>query len=106
MNTTTATNTRSKNGMAMRLRLEPAAAQKLRELPATVRAEVLTLLVNASLGKQGIEVASLAGYRQELKNLGLLINQSLRVSRGQTVNVVAVEQVVEVINRLTQRKQT
>jgi hypothetical protein len=106
MNTTTATNTRSKNGLAMRLRIEPAAAQKLRELPATVRAEVLTLLVNASLGKQGIELASLIGYRQELKNLGLLLNQSLRVSHGQTVNVATLQQVVEVISQLTQRKQT
>ena len=106
MNTTTATNTRSKNGLAMRLRIEPAAAQKLRELPATVRAEVLTLLVNATLGKQGVQVESLIGYRQELKNLGILINQSLRLSHGQTVNVATLQQVVEVISQLTQRKQT
>jgi len=103
MNTGT-TNSRSKNGMAIRLKIEPAAAQKLRELPATVRAEVLTLLVNATLGKQGIEVASLAGFRQELKNLGLLLNQSLRVSQGQVFNVEAVEKVVAVIQQLTQRK--
>jgi hypothetical protein len=65
---------------------------------------VLTLLVNATLGKQGIEVASLAGFRQELKNLGLLLNQSLRVSQGQVFNVEAVEKVVAVIQQLTQRK--
>jgi len=88
----------------MRLRIEPSAVQKLRELPPTVRAEVLTLLVNATLGTQGVDVASLVGYRQELRNLGILINQSLRLSHGQTVNVATLQQAVELLNQLTQRK--
>jgi len=104
MNTPTTPNTRSKNGQQIKLRLEPAVAQKLRELPPALRAEVVALIINASLGKQGVQVASLTGYRQELKNLGLLLNQSLRLSHGQAFDVVVVEQVVEVINQLTQRK--
>ena len=106
MNTTTAPNKPSKHGQQIKLRLEPAAAQKLRQLPASVRAEVLALLINAALGQQAIEIASLAGYRQELKNLGLLLNQSLRLSCGQTFDVAAVEKTVAVIQQLTTRKAT
>ena len=97
----TKTGRRGARGLPLRLRLAPAAAEPLRELPARVRAEVVALLVNAALA--GVPVERLVGFRQELKNLGLLINQSLRVSCGQSVNVEAVERVAGVISKLIQR---
>jgi len=88
-------------GQQVRLRLAPAAAEQLRPLPARVRAEVATLTLNAALA--GVPVTDLVGYRQQLVNLGNLINQSLRVSRGQSFDVVAVERAAEVISKLIQR---
>jgi hypothetical protein len=88
-------------GQQVRLRLGQAAAEQLRELPARVRSEVATLAINAALA--GVPVARLVGCRQELKNLGLLLNQSLRVSRGQSVNVEALAQAVGVVQKLSQR---
>ena len=88
-------------GQQVRLRLGQNAATQLRELPARVRSEVVTLTVNAALA--GVPVVQLVGYRQQLVNLGNLINQSLRVSRGQSVNVEAVKQAAEVIQKLIQR---
>lgn len=88
-------------GQQVRLRLGQAAAEQLRGLPARVRSEVATLAINAALA--GVPVARLVGYRQELKNLGLLINQSLRVSRGQSCDVEALAQAVGVVLKLTQR---
>jgi len=95
------TRRRGARGLPLRLRLAPAAAEPLRELPMRVRAEVVALLVNAALA--GVPLAQLVGYRQELKNLGLLLNQSLRVSRGVACDVEAVERAVEVISKLIQR---
>jgi NAD-dependent DNA ligase len=66
-----------------------------------VRSEVVTLTVNAALA--GVPVAQLVGYRQQLVNLGNLINQSLRASRGRVADVVAVERAADVISKLIQR---
>lgn len=66
-----------------------------------VRAEVVALLVNSALA--GVPVGQLVGYRQELKNLGLLLNQSLRVSRGVACDAVVVAKAAEVIQKLIQR---
>ena len=85
----------------VRLRLGQATAEQLRCLPHGVRAEVVTLVVNAALAR--VPVSQLVGYRQELKNLGLLLNQSLRSSRGKSVDVVALAKVVEVVNKLMMR---
>lgn len=95
------TATKRARGQQVRLRIAPAAAEQLQPLPARVRAEVVTLLINSALAHVPIE--RLAGFRQELKNLGLLLNQSLRVSRGQSCDVVAVKSAAEVINKLIQR---
>lgn len=92
---------RKARGQQVRLRLAQATAEQLRPLPARVRGEVVTMLVNAALA--GVPVERLVGYRQELKNLGLLVNQSLRVSRGQSCDVVAVERAAAVISKLIQR---
>lgn len=99
---TAATNTmRKAHGQQVRLRLSPTVALQLRDLPARARAEVIALVTNAALAK--VPIVQLVGYRQELKNLGLLLNQSLRVSSGRSVNVEAVARVGEVISRLIQR---
>jgi hypothetical protein len=105
MNQTTAqptTGRQKAHGQQVRLRLTPATADQLNGLPARIRAEVATMALNCALA--GIPVAEVVGYRRELKNLGLLLNQSLRISRGQSVNVEAVERVVDVIEKLTNRK--
>ena len=85
----------------VRLRLTPAVAQELHALPHQARAEAVAMLVNAGLA--GVSVVQLLGYRQELKNLGLLINQSLRLNRGQAVNVVALEKAMDIVNKLITR---
>ena len=85
----------------VRLRLGKATAEQLRQLPHAVRAEVVTLAVNAALA--GVAVPELVGYRQELRNLGTLINQSLKFSRGVLTNPVAVEKVVQLINQLVKQ---
>jgi hypothetical protein len=85
----------------VRLRLTPTVAGQLHALNHKARAEVVALIVNAALA--GIDVKQLLGARQELRNLGLLINQSLRVSRGTETNVVVLNQAVEVINNLTKK---
>lgn len=92
---------RGARGQQVRLRLAPATAEQLRPLPARVRAEVAAITLNAALA--GVPVVQLVGYRQELKNLGLLLNQSLRVSCGQSCDVAAVAAVVAVIKNLIQR---
>ena len=85
----------------VRLRLTPTLATQLHALPHRARAEAVALTLNASLA--GIDVARLLGYRQQLVNLGNLINQSLRVSRGQLVNLVALQQAMAVLKQLTQK---
>jgi len=97
----TVTTGRRARGQQVRLRLGQHAATQLRELPARVRSEVVTLTVNAALA--GVPVAQLVGYRQQLVNLGNLINQSLRASRGRVADVVAVERAADVISKLIQR---
>lgn len=94
-------NTRRKRGLQLRLRLSPALAQQLRPLPATVRGELATLTLQAALA--GVAVADLAGYRQQLADLALLIQQSLILSGGQLTNITAVEKATALLNQLSRR---
>ena len=85
----------------VRLRLTPAVATQLAELPHTTRAEVVALLVNAGLN--GIDATCLVGQRQELVNLGRLLNQSLRVIRGHAFDVASAYRAVAILNSLTEK---
>lgn len=85
----------------IRLRLTPSAAEQLAGLHYTVRAEIVALLVTTGL--MDVDPAQLVGARQELVNLGRLLNQSLRVACGTAFDVSVAQRAVSIINALTKR---
>jgi len=74
-------------------------ALELSQLPPRARGRAVSLLLQARMA--GVEVSELLAVHKNLVTVGHLLNRSLRVSRGQVANVVAVERCVELLKGLT-----
>jgi len=86
-----------KNSIQLRVRLPRSQAARWLALPPSIRAKAVALVM-ASAGN--IDLAELAAMRRELTNLGTLINQSLKLSHGSTVNEAALNKCVSLLSSL------
>lgn len=92
---------KSKASHQVRVRLPKGLAQKLSKLPPVVRGEVVGIMLNASAQK--IDLESLVGLRQELKNLSLNLTCTLRASAGKNFDEAACQKAIELLERLVKR---
>ena len=81
-----------------RPRLPNGLAAQLKALPPSVRGRTVAFIILAHIG--GMEVNKLIEAAKELRRLGVLINQSLRVSGGQNVDMEALNLAAKRINNL------
>ena len=68
----------------LRIRLSDNAARRLLTLPPRARSRAVSLLVTS--GIEGINLEALLLARRELASLGSLLNQSLRLSWGESAD--------------------
>jgi hypothetical protein len=87
-----------KNSRQLRIRLPKSQAAMWLALPPSVRSKAVAMVLGA-VGN--VNLAELASVRRELVNLGTLLNQSLRVSGGRSVDDDALKACVELLSRLT-----
>ncbi|HXT10725.1 MAG TPA: hypothetical protein VN873_04115 [Candidatus Angelobacter sp.] len=81
-----------------RARLPKGLAAQLQALPPGLRGRTMAFIVLAHVN--GLDVQKLIAAAGELRRLGVLVNQSLRVSGGRNVDAAALNQAVERINQL------
>jgi hypothetical protein len=81
-----------------RARLPNDLAGQLMALPPGLRGRTMALVVLAHV--QGLDLQKLVESASELRRLGVLLNQSLRVSRAQSVDGAALEQAAKKVNDL------
>jgi hypothetical protein len=81
-----------------RARLPNALAAQLTTLPPGLRGRTVALIVQAHV--TGLDVQKLVASASELRRLGVLINQSLRLSGGRGVDVVALQGAAKKVNQL------
>jgi hypothetical protein len=87
-----------KNSVQLRVRLPKAKAALWLALPPSVRAKAVAMVMGA-VGD--INLVELAAMRRELVNLGTLMNQSLCVSHGRSVDDDALKACVALLSRIT-----
>jgi hypothetical protein len=75
-----------------RARLPKALAEQLQALPPGLRGRTVAFIVLAHTG--GLDVRQLVAASTELHRLGVLLNQSLRVSAGRGVDVPTLHEAV------------
>ena len=88
-----------KNSTQIRVRLPRKQAQRMMALPPSSRSKAVAMILNAC-GE--IDLRELVTMRRELVNLGTLLNQSLKASRGQRVNENNLGQCVALLKKLTE----
>ncbi len=64
----------------MRIRLPQSQAEKLLSLPPRMRLSAVTLMIGSLVER--VDLARLVELEPTLRNLGTLLNQSLRISKG------------------------
>jgi len=87
-----------KSSYQLRIRLPKSQAAMWLALPPSVRSKAVAMVLG-SVGS--VNLAELASMRREMVNLGTLLNQSLCVSRGRSVNDDALKACVSLLSRLT-----
>lgn len=87
-----------KNSEQIRIRLSSNAAESLLTFPPRMRSRVVSMLVTAGL--TNVDLAELLSARKELSALGNLLNQSLRISWGESVDEVALRGVIKKLEGL------
>jgi hypothetical protein len=87
-----------KQSLQLRIRLPEPLAKELEAFPPRMRGRLLSLLWLER--KQGVDLNALLSMRQELANLGNLLNQSLRLNQGRMVDTEALRKVIELLRRL------
>ena len=87
-----------KTSVQLRIRLPQAQAALWLALPPSVRAKAVAMVLGAT---GNINLAELVSMRRELVNLGTLLNQSLCVSRGRSVDDATLKQCVSLLSRIT-----
>ena len=89
------------NNMRLRVRINEETGGRFATLRPALRAQVTaTILESHALG---IDLSELLAARRELSHLGVLINQSLRQSRGMLTNPAAVEEAAKIISSLVRK---
>jgi hypothetical protein len=81
-----------------RARLPQALAGPLMALPRGIRGRTVGLILLAH--NQGLDIQKLVSAATELRRLGVLLNQSLRVSRGSSVDAQALRDAVQKVKGL------
>ena len=81
-----------------RARLPMPLAQQLMQLPPGLRGRTLALIVQAHVA--GLDLQKLVESADQLRRLGVLLNQSLRVSRGLSVDVPALQETAKKVDAL------
>ena len=81
-----------------RARLPNTLAAQLTTLPPGLRGRTVALIVLAHT--TGLDLQKLVASASELRRLGVLINQSLRLSGGRAVDVVALQAAAKKVNQL------
>jgi len=81
-----------------RARLPVALAGQLMDLSPGLRGRTMAFIALAHV--QGLDLRKLVESATDLRRLGVLINQSWRVSRAQSVDATALEQAAKKINAL------
>ena len=81
-----------------RARLPVSLAGQLMALSPGLRGRTMAIITLAHV--QGLDLQKLVEASNELRRLGVLLNQSLRASRAQSVDVAAVNQAVKQVNAL------
>jgi hypothetical protein len=73
-------------------------ANELEALPRTLRGRTVAFVLLAHV--QGLDLGKLVEAGDNLHRLGVLINQSLKLSHGQEVDRVALAEAVQLIKKL------
>lgn len=81
-----------------RARLTNDLAGQLMALAPGLRGRTVAFVVLAHV--QGLDLQKLVEAASELRRLGVLLNQSLRVSHAQSVDVAALEQAAKKVSAL------
>ena len=81
-----------------RARLPKDIAVPLKALPRGIRGRTVGLILLAH--NQGLDIQKLVGAASELRRLGVLLNQSLRVSSGSSVDAQALREAVQKVKGL------
>ena len=81
-----------------RARLPKDLAGPLTALPRGIRGRTVGLILLAH--NQGLDIQKLVGAASELRRLGVLLNQSLRVSSGSSVDAQALREAVQKVKGL------
>lgn len=86
-----------KKSYQLRVRLPANHASQWLLLPPTVRSKAIAILLSSA---NKIDLLELVNMRRELSNLGNLLNQSLSISRGQTVDEAALNSCIKLLSSL------
>lgn len=86
------------SNLQLRIRLSKGSAQRFLSLPPRSRSRVVSFLL-ASV-QDGLDLTELLQARRELISLGVLINQSLRLSWGQTTDAVALRELLKKLQKI------
>lgn len=81
-----------------RARLPQALAAQLQALPPGLRGRTVAFIVLTHT--TGLDVQKLVAASSELHRLGVLLNQSLRISAGRDMDVSALHEAAKKINQL------
>lgn len=81
-----------------RARLPVGLAAQLQALPPGLRGRTIAVVLLAHV--QGLDLPQLIAAANDLRRLGVLLNQSLRASAGRGVDVVALQQAAKKVNQL------
>ena len=81
-----------------RARLPKAMAIELQKLPPSLRGRTIATIIQAHV--TGMDLQKLVAASDQLRRLGVLLNQSLRVSGGRIADVTALQEAVEKINEI------
>jgi hypothetical protein len=84
----------------LRIRVLPNTSARLKKIPPRLRAKVVSLLIESIINK--IDLTELLSLRKDLVSLGVLLNQSLRTSWGQSVDGQAASALVTKLNKFLQ----
>lgn len=84
--------------LQLRIRLSKGSAQRFLALPPRSRSRAVSFLL-ASV-QDGLDLAELLQARRELISLGVVINQSLRLSWGKTTDGVALRALLKKLDRI------
>jgi len=82
----------------IRIRISKPVASRLSSLPPLSRGRAISFLLAST--QEGLDLNELLLARRDLISLGVLINQSLRLSWGETTDGVALHALLKIFQRI------